>query len=232
MPSRPISRSSPTTSPTSTRPASSGRAPNSPTCSTRRSGRRACPTAANQAIVPEGANIGLGVQTAAVRNLHIQGELTQTGNKLDLALIGRGWFQVEGAGRRHRSTPAPAPSTPMPIGQLVTRRRLHASSPASPFRTDATEVIVNRSGQVFARIDGQSDAAGSRPADDCQLRQRSRPEAARRQSVPADRGVRRTRSSASRTIRASATIQQGYLEIVQRRSGQGNHRPDLRPARL
>ena len=32
------------------------------------------PNRANQAIVPEGANIGLGVQTSAVRNLHIQGE--------------------------------------------------------------------------------------------------------------------------------------------------------------
>ncbi|MFN7093043.1 MAG: flagellar hook-basal body complex protein, partial [Allorhizobium sp.] len=28
------------------------------------------PNRANQAIVPEGANIGLGVQTAAVRNIH------------------------------------------------------------------------------------------------------------------------------------------------------------------
>ena len=36
------------------------------------------PNRANQAIVPEGANIGLGVQTSAVRNIHTQGELTQT----------------------------------------------------------------------------------------------------------------------------------------------------------
>ena len=34
------------------------------------------PNRANQAIVPEGANIGLGVQTAAVRNIHTQGQLT------------------------------------------------------------------------------------------------------------------------------------------------------------
>jgi len=38
------------------------------------------PNQANQAIVPEGALVGLGVQTAAVRNLHIQGSFNQTGN--------------------------------------------------------------------------------------------------------------------------------------------------------
>ncbi len=32
------------------------------------------PNRANQAIVPEGANIGLGVQTSAVRNIHTQGD--------------------------------------------------------------------------------------------------------------------------------------------------------------
>src|SRR5688500_3894473 len=38
-----------------------------------------------QDTIPEGAYVGLGVRTAAVRYLHIQGTLAQTGNKLDLA---------------------------------------------------------------------------------------------------------------------------------------------------
>src|SRR6266545_3671837 len=33
-------------------------------------------------------------RVAGVPNLHMQGSLTSTGNKLDLALNGRGWFQV------------------------------------------------------------------------------------------------------------------------------------------
>ena len=45
-------------------------------------------------VVPEGAQIGLGVRTAAIRPLNIQGSLTNTGNQLDLAVSGRGWFQV------------------------------------------------------------------------------------------------------------------------------------------
>ena len=39
------------------------------------------PNRANQSVVPEGAHIGLGVKTSAVRNLHIQGALTHTSNK-------------------------------------------------------------------------------------------------------------------------------------------------------
>ena len=55
------------------------------------------PNRGGQEPVPEGAQIGLGVRTTAIRNLHMQGALANTGNKLDLALNGRGWFQVAGA---------------------------------------------------------------------------------------------------------------------------------------
>src|ERR1700677_2053553 len=48
----------------------------------------------NDATVPEGAQIGLGVRTAAIRSVNIQGSLTSTGNTLDMAINGRGWFQV------------------------------------------------------------------------------------------------------------------------------------------
>jgi flagellar basal-body rod protein FlgG len=42
------------------------------------------------ATIPEGAQIGLGVRTAAIRSVNIQGALTNTGNTLDLAINGRG----------------------------------------------------------------------------------------------------------------------------------------------
>ena len=57
------------------------------------------------ATVPEGAQVGLGVRTAAIRSLQIQGALTNTGNTLDLAINGLGWFQVTDAERRHRLHP-------------------------------------------------------------------------------------------------------------------------------
>lgn len=43
--------------------------------------------------IPEGMQVGLGVQPVAVRSLNLQGPITSTGNQLDLALNGRGWFQ-------------------------------------------------------------------------------------------------------------------------------------------
>ena len=51
-------------------------------------------TRGRDATVPEGAQIGLGVRTAAIRSVNLQGALTSTGNQLDLAINGRGWFQV------------------------------------------------------------------------------------------------------------------------------------------
>ncbi len=44
--------------------------------------------------IPEGAMLGLGVRTVGIRNLHTQGPLTQTGNTLDLAVNGRGMFEI------------------------------------------------------------------------------------------------------------------------------------------
>jgi flagellar basal-body rod protein FlgG, Gram-negative bacteria len=107
------------------------------------------PNSANQAIVPEGAHIGLGVKTAAVRNLHIQGSLIGTSNKLDLALIGRGWFQIEDAAGNTLYTRAGAFNTNAE-GELVTIDGYRVV-PGIIFPEDTTEVIVSRSGQVFAR---------------------------------------------------------------------------------
>ena len=55
------------------------------------------PNRGNQQPIPEGAQVGLGVRNAAIRNLHIQGALTSTGNKLDLAINGRGAIATNGA---------------------------------------------------------------------------------------------------------------------------------------
>lgn len=113
------------------------------------------PNRANQAIVPEGANIGLGVQTAAVRNIHTQGQLTQTGNELDLALIGRGWFQIEspdGATLYSRSGAFNMNAE----GQLVTIDG-YLVTPQITIPQDASEVVISRTGQVQAHIGNDAD---------------------------------------------------------------------------
>lgn len=112
------------------------------------------PNRANQSVVPEGAHIGLGVKTAAVRTLHIQGGLTSTGNKYDLALVGAGMFQIEGVDGQTLFTRAGAFNTNA-TGQLVTADG-YAVAPAITVPVDAVEVIVNKTGQVFARLGGDN----------------------------------------------------------------------------
>src|SRR5271154_1252101 len=46
------------------------------------------PNRGGEDVVPEGAEIGLGVRTAGVRNLDEQGSLAQTSNPLDVAING------------------------------------------------------------------------------------------------------------------------------------------------
>jgi flagellar basal-body rod protein FlgG len=108
------------------------------------------PNASNQAIVPEGAHIGLGVQTSAVRNLHIQGSLVGTSNKLDMALVGRGWFQIETPDGETQYSRAGAFNTNAE-GQLVTIDG-YVVVPGITFPDETSEVQVSRTGQVLARI--------------------------------------------------------------------------------
>ena len=44
--------------------------------------------------LPSGFALGTGVRTVATQKLHTQGNLIQTGNNLDLAIEGRGFFQI------------------------------------------------------------------------------------------------------------------------------------------
>jgi flagellar basal-body rod protein FlgG len=97
------------------------------------------PNASNQAIVPEGAHIGLGVQTSAVRNLHIQGSLVGTSNKLDMALVGRGWFQIESPDGETQYTSAGAFNTNAD-GQLVTIDG-YTVVPGVTFPDETSEVV-------------------------------------------------------------------------------------------
>lgn len=108
------------------------------------------PNRANQAIVPEGAMIGLGVQTSAVRNLHLQGSLVSTGNNLDIALVGRGWFQIEAPDGTTLYSRAGAFNTNAD-GELVTIDGYRVV-PGITIPQDATDITINRSGQITARV--------------------------------------------------------------------------------
>lgn len=167
------------------------------------------PNRANQSIVPEGSHIGLGVKTSAIRNVHTQGALSSTGNRLDVALAGNGWFQVEGANGEPLFTRSGAFNTNAE-GQLVTvDGYLIAGGIVIP--QNVSEVVINKSGQVFARFTDQtelqelgqltlatfSNEAGLAPLGD-NLFQETPASGAANFGVPGDPGF--------------ATTEQGYLE--------------------
>ena len=105
------------------------------------------------ATIPEGAQLGLGVRTAAIRSVNIQGSLTNTGNTLDLAVNGRGWFQVTMPDGTIGYTRDGAFNT-NGSGQVVTTDGYLITPPITVPPT-ATSVVVSQSGLVTATIPGQ-----------------------------------------------------------------------------
>ncbi len=104
-------------------------------------------------VLPSGAQVGLGVKTAAIYTINDQGNLQQTGNSLDMAIQGNGFFQVtlpsgELAYTRDGSFGL------SPQGQIVTADG-YVVSPGITIPQGATTVTVNASGQVQATLSGQ-----------------------------------------------------------------------------
>ncbi|PLW75492.1 flagellar basal-body rod protein FlgG [Cohaesibacter celericrescens] len=103
--------------------------------------------------IPEGAQLGLGVRTAAIRNLHTQGNLDNTTNSFDLAVDGRGWFVVSNADGETLYTRAGAFNT-NGEGRLVTADG-YPVEPAILFPQDTVAVEINEDGEVYAKLDSQ-----------------------------------------------------------------------------
>jgi len=57
--------------------------------------RQAGAQSSQQTMLPSGFQLGVGVRTVATERLFAQGGLTQTNNPLDLAINGRGFFQIQ-----------------------------------------------------------------------------------------------------------------------------------------
>ena len=114
------------------------------------------PARGGQNSIPEGAYVGLGVRTAAIREVHLQGALRQTGNKLDLGLNGSGFFQITGANGETFYTRSGA-FNKNAQGQLVTLDGYEVQ-PGITIPNEARDIIVNETGQVFITTDGTGGA--------------------------------------------------------------------------
>ncbi len=109
---------------------------------------------AGSEAVPEGVKVGLGVRATSVRNLHIQGALTQTGNSLDLAVTGRGFFRVTGPDNETLYTRSGSFNRNA-TGQIVTTDGFLVQ-PTIAVPQEAVSLNVNDSGQVFATVNGET----------------------------------------------------------------------------
>lgn len=105
-------------------------------------------------VVPAGAQVGLGVKTAAIYRISEQGNLQQTSNSLDLAIRGNGYFQVTLPSGETAYTRDGTLSL-SPQGEIVTADGL-VVQPGITVPANATSVTINTAGQVQATIDGQT----------------------------------------------------------------------------
>ena len=108
-------------------------------------------------VVPAGAQVGLGVKTAAIYRIHEQGNLQQTSNAFDIAIRGNGFFQVTLPSGETAYT-RDGTFALSPEGQIVTSDG-YVVQPGVTVPANATNVTINASGQVQVTLDGQTAPA-------------------------------------------------------------------------
>lgn len=107
-----------------------------------------------QTQLPSGMQIGTGVRAVATERIFTQGNLQQTGNRLDVAIQGQGFFQVllpDGTTAYTRDGSFQSNSQ----GQLVTSSGF-AVQPAITIPPNATGVTIARDGTVSVTVPGSA----------------------------------------------------------------------------
>lgn len=103
---------------------------------------------------PTGIQIGLGVKTAAVQKVFVQGDLASTGNQLDLAIEGDGFMSVtrpDGSTAYTRAGSLKLNET----GQLVTSDG-YQIDPGITVPSDTVAVVIGEDGTVSVKQPGNT----------------------------------------------------------------------------
>ena len=108
----------------------------------------------NNTQTPTGIQVGLGTRPAAVQRVHQQGDYNQTGNALDLAIEGTGFFQVQLPDGTTAYTRAGAFKLDA-TGQIVTSEGFQLPG-ATPIDNGAIDITVGQDGTVSAIPPGAS----------------------------------------------------------------------------
>jgi len=109
-----------------------------------------------QTQLPSGLQLGTGVRTAATEKIFTQGNLQETSNSLDVAIQGKGFFQVlmpDGSTAYTRDGSFQVDSQ----GQLVTASGF-AVQPATVIPADALSVTIARDGTISVQQAGSAAA--------------------------------------------------------------------------
>ena len=101
-------------------------------------------------IVPTGVQIGLGVKTGSIYRNTSQGTLAQTNNKLDVAIQGKGYFQITLPSGEISYTRDGAFQL-SPNGVIVNADG-NPIVPSITVPNTATAISINQSGEVFATV--------------------------------------------------------------------------------
>ena len=103
--------------------------------------------------LPQGAQVGLGVRTAAIYRIHEQGSLNQTENRFDVAIRGNGFFQVQLPSGETAYT-RDGTFGLSPEGTIVTAEGFPVQ-PGITIPAYARDVSINAAGEVLVKVDGQ-----------------------------------------------------------------------------
>jgi flagellar basal-body rod protein FlgG len=101
-----------------------------------------------------GLNLGTGVRIQGTARIDTQGSLQTTGNSLDMALDGNGYFQVQMPGGQIGYTRA-GNFTRSPEGLLVTTEGYQVQ-PGISLPEGATSITIGTDGTVSATVQGQT----------------------------------------------------------------------------
>ncbi|HNQ92135.1 MAG TPA: flagellar basal-body rod protein FlgG [Alphaproteobacteria bacterium] len=110
-------------------------------------------SSASGTIVPAGLSLGLGVRPAATYRDHEQGTLQITNGEFDLAINGKGYFQVELPTGETAYTRAGS-FQPNQDGEIVTSEGYRVL-PGITVPADAIFVEINTEGEVLAKLPAQ-----------------------------------------------------------------------------
>jgi len=103
-------------------------------------------------VVPSGIQLGIGVRLSSVYRIGEQGNLVSTNNTYDLAIQGKGYFQVLLPNGQTAYSRA-GNFALSPTAQIVTADG-YTVQPGITIPNNAIAVTINSSGQVIAKIDG------------------------------------------------------------------------------